>query len=439
MKNLSHEVRRHSTVIAREIIEDSPLLVVQGARQVGKSTLLRQTFSNDEAAFVTLDVDVEREYAQADPIGFLQQAPNKTLVIDEAQRAPHLALALKRVIDLDRRPGRYAITGSTDLLTLPGVSDSLAGRAESLRLYGLSQGELANRSTPEDWVHWILSVTSSTTIDSVGEHYQHENIARPEQQRSIVIAGGYPEPLKREPGRRRDRWFSSYLERLATHDARELAGSSDYAEYLQPLLKILASQGQAELVKAKVARNLGISETALTDYLQLAERMYLVDSIPGWGVGFTNRSVKRPKISVSDTGLAAFLSGLTVQKSLQSGGFELYGALLEAFIVGELRKQQTWSTERYSIAHFRQRNEEIDIVVELADGRVILIEVKSSHDVDARAWKHLKTIGSQLGQRVAATVVIYLGDKALRFHDDGHTIFVLPVTSLWQHPEPRQG
>lgn len=205
------------------------------------------------------------------------------------------------------------------------------------------------------------------------------------------------------------------------------------------MLKILASQGQAELVKAKVARNLGISETALTDYLQLAERMYLVDSIPGWGVGFTNRSVKRPKISVSDTGLAAFLSGLTVQKSLQSGGFELYGALLEAFIVGELRKQQTWSTERYSIAHFRRRNEEIDIVVELADGRVILIEVKNSHDVDARAWKHLKTIGSQLGQRVAATVVIYLGDKALRFHDDGHTIFVLPVTSLWQHPEPRQG
>lgn len=201
----------------------------------------------------------------------------------------------------------------------------------------------------------------------------------------------------------------------------------------------MASQGQAELVKAKVARNLGISETALTDYLQLAERMYLVDSIPGWGVGFTNRSVKRPKISVSDTGLAAFLSGLTVQKSLQSGGFELYGALLEAFIVGELRKQQTWSTERYSIAHFRQRNEEIDLVVELADGRVILIEVKSAHDVDARAWKHLKAIGSQLGQRVAATVVIYLGDKALRFHDDEHTIFVLPVTSLWQHPEPRQG
>ncbi|MDK8845502.1 DUF4143 domain-containing protein [Corynebacterium sp. MSK297] len=206
------------------------------------------------------------------------------------------------------------------------------------------------------------------------------------------------------------------------------------AEYLQPLLKILASQGQAELVKAKFARNLGISETALTDYLQLAERMYLVDSIPGWGVGFTNRSVKRSKISVSDTGLAAFLSGLTVQKSLQSGGFELYGALLEAFIVGKLRKQQTWSTECYSIAHFRQRSEEIDIVVELADGRVILIEVKSTHDVDARAWKHLKTIGSQLGQRIAATVVIYLGDKALRFHDEEHTIFVLPVTSLWQHP-----
>lgn len=425
MARVIEEVSRHVKDLAKDILRYAPILVVQGARQVGKSTLLRQAFSGDNTIFVTLDdVDV-RAFAEADPLSFVEQAPGKLLVIDELQRVPELMLALKASVDRDRRPGRFAVTGSTNLLRTPGVSDSLAGRAETLSVDPLSQGEIIERSTPEDWVSWVL--------DGCNSSFKVQEPEKVDDVRECVLAGGYPEPLKR-PHVQAQRWFRGYLDRLITHDARELSGTSKYPLHLEQMLRLFAAQGQAELVKAKMARGLGISETAMTDYIELAKTMYLVEELPSWGIGFSGRVVRRPKMSLVDTGLASYLSGLTPQKARQVGGFELFGAMLESFVVGELRKQQTWSDEEFRLFHYRQRDEEVDIVIEFADGRVLLVEVKSAQHVDARAWKNLDSMMEKLGDRVVASVVLYLGDKHMAMSRAHGKVIVTPVSSLWMHP-----
>lgn len=424
MSQNSHELRRHATAVAKDVLQDAPLLVVQGARQVGKSTLLAQALDKQDAHFVTLDDPVQRDFASRDPRGFLAQAPGMLLAVDEVQRVPELALALKLVIDEDRRPGRFAVTGSSDLLRTPGVSDSLAGRAELLKVYPFSQGELAQRSDPEDWVAWVLSGAATGNTK-----FSHGDTVR-----EAVLQGGYPPPVLRSNAASKSRWYESYIHSLATHDARELAGLSNFAHSLVPLLRNLAQQGQSELVKSKTARSLGISEAALAEYLELADVMYLTEAMPGWGIGFTNRAIKRPKISVADSGLASFLAGLTLNKSRLAGGAELFGAIFEGFVAGELRKQRVWSNERFDLHHFRERDNEVDIVVELADGSLILVEVKAAMGVDSRAWASLIRLSEKFGDRVVARVVLHNGPQVATINDGGYPVHVLPASTLWEHP-----
>ncbi|SER62688.1 ATP-binding protein [Corynebacterium cystitidis] len=425
MRIVKRELLRHSVSLAREILADSPLLVVQGARQVGKSTLLRQAFLPEEAVFTTMDDSSAATLAKADPRGFVEQSPEKTLVIDEAQRVPELALALKASIDADRRPGRFAVTGSADLLRSPGVSDSLAGRAESLHLGPLSQGEIQERTQPEDWVSWMLDGAP----DLAGIK------GNPDTVREAVIRGGYPEPLKRSTPARIDSWFDSYVNNLLVYDAGHIFAGSSLHLHLDKLLHLVAAQGHAELVKAKFARSLGLAESTLSQHLELLKTMYLTHELVGWGLGFSGRVTRRPKLSLHDTGLASSLTGLTVEKSRLVGGMEYFGALLEGFVAGELFKQRSWSQSRYRLYHFRERDTEIDIVVELRDGRLILVEVKSARDVNAKAWAHLSTVRKRLGRgRVAAAVVLYMGEHAAAVNLEGGPVHLLPVNSLWAHP-----
>lgn len=422
MTRIQGELPRFAVEVAKDVLRYSPMLVVQGARQVGKSTLMRQALSPEHTEFVTLDDPTMRDYASIDPRGFVEQAPGKTLAIDEAQRVPELALALKASIDENRAPGRFAITGSADLLKVKGVSDSLAGRAESLIVYPLSQGEIDRRETPENWIEWILGGCEGDLLPGNGVDVRHR-----------VIQGGYPEPLKR-PTAQAKRWFRNYVERLATHDAKELVNRSSFPLHLENLLKIFASEGQQELVVAKKARQIHISEAAFRDYQELARMMYLSAELPSWGVGFSGRVVRRPKVSLIDSGLASALSGLDVKNSMQSGGFELFGATLEAFVVSELRKQLSWMQDPPQLFHYREREAEIDVVIEVPDGRLILIEIKSAMDVHPRAWKHLDEMSAKLGDRVAANVVLNMGNRVLKLKRPHGKGFVVPIRSLWDHP-----
>ncbi|MDO5676813.1 MAG: DUF4143 domain-containing protein [Propionibacteriaceae bacterium] len=390
--------------------------MLQGARQVGKSTLARQLAAHD-ALTTTLDDQATLTFAQTDPHGFVAQAGSRTLVIDEAQRAPELVLALKESVDRDRRPGRFILTGSVDLLAAPGVGDSLAGRREALVVRPFSTGEVERRATPEDFATWLLEGSAED-----GE-YDTDIIQH-------VLAGGFPEPLKRSE-RRAHAWFTDYVETLARHDAASLSSGS-FPQHLTGLLRILSAQGQTELVKARLARQVGVAEGTLDAHLQLLDAMYLLQELPAWGVGFGGRVIRRPKVGVVDTGMAASLSGLNAEQAARVGGRELFGALLEQFVAGELLKQAAWSQQRYRLYHYRQRATEVDIVLEMADGGLVLIEVKSALSVGADSWRHLQTIRQDLGDRVRAGVVLYGGTRAMRMHGWLH---VLPVAALWRHPD----
>ncbi|MFT3877095.1 MAG: ATP-binding protein [Propioniciclava sp.] len=413
---MSDEVVRHLLPLCREVLEDTPILVLQGARQVGKSTLARQ-IAGSSARHVTLDDRLTRGFAQDDPEQFVLQNPGGLLVIDEAQRAPELALALKATVDADRRPGRFLLTGSVDLLQTPGLGDSLAGRKETVRVYPFSQGEVERRSRPEDFVAWVAAGAEGG-IDTTGD------------LPSLVTQGGFPEPVKRGPGRRADRWFADYVDTLVQHDATELS-DGPFADHLLSTLRWLAAQGQTELVKARLARHLSVSESTADRYLRLLWSMFLGQTFPSWGLGTLGRETRRPKVGLLDTGLASHLSAFTAERATSIGGREYFGTLLEQFVGGELTKQAEWSAQRYRVYHYRHRSTEVDYVVELADGSVLLIEVKASRGVDASSWEQLSTLKAELGDRVRAGVVLHTGPHVAHLRGWLH---VLPIWALWRHP-----
>ena len=397
------------------VLSDTPVLVIQGARQVGKSTLVKQIAAECDATTFTLDDNNTLRIAQADPVAFVDQSPNSLLVIDEAQRVPELILPLKVNVDRDRRPGRFLLTGSADLLKVKGVADSLAGRAETVEMYPLSQGELTRRTTAEDFVAWILEDTESQTFQALDPN--------------TVIRGGFPEANLRTETRARS-WFLSYISRLADHDAQDLQ-QGGYADQLTILLRVIAAQGQAELVKAKVARDLGIAEATADSYLRLARTMRLIVEIPVWNRTLRGRVIHRPKVSLIDTGLAAALTNFTAQMSFSPGGLEYFGALVEQFVALELLKQRTWTSVPYDIYHYRDRDGlEVDLIVETFDGTIIAIEVKSGRTVTSKLWKNLAAFRDRFPDRRVIGVLLHGGDTVATLHDWLH---ILPIPALWEH------
>lgn len=405
-----------------EALSDTPVIVVQGARQVGKSTLVDMVTEDVPGALrVTLDDPETLRVARQDPTFFVNQANEHLLVIDEAQRAPELILPLKASVDRDRRPGRFLLTGSADLLRVRGVGDSLAGRAETIELKPLSQGEIARKEVPEDFVSWVLARGQ----DPTSQRAEPLALSPPD-----VIAGGYPVPLMRS-GRGAARWFHGYIQRIATHDATELHDGG-FAEHLRSLVTLLGAGGQQELVKAKLARSLEVSQTTLDSYLRLAATMRLVELLPAWGRSHRSRVTKRPKVSLNDSGLAAAVIDFTASRAGAVGGREYYGALVEQFVTLELLKQQGWSAEWFNLFHFRDLDGlEVDIVVELRDGRLIAIEVKSGLTIGDRSWRNLERFRQRFKERDVTGVVLYSGTQSSLLHGWLH---LLPITSLWQHP-----
>lgn len=410
------EYRRFAESPVLEAMADTPVVVIQGARQVGKSTLVHH-LSNELSSVrsFTLDDPATLAIARSDPSFFVDQNPDGVLVIDEAQRAPELILPIKASVDRDRRPGRFLLTGSADLLQVKGSGDSLAGRAETIELWPFSQGELGRRKAREDFVTWILTrpdLAPSTRLAP-----------------DILTKGGYPEITKRTPARAL-RWFDSYITRLASHDARDLTGGG-FPDHLATMLRIIAAGGQGELVKAKLAREIGISESAVSSYLRLAVDMRLVYTLPSWGRSPRGRITRRQKVGLNDTGLAAALSAFSPAQSLTVGGREQYGNLVEQFVALELAKQRTWSQQTFDIYHFRHLDGlEVDLVIELHDGRLIAIEVKSTTSPTQRAWDNLIRFREAFAEREIIGVCLHAGETSARING---WLDILPISMLWQH------
>ena len=407
---------RRTVSVGRELLSAFPAVVIQGARQVGKSTLARQLVEDHPAVVVTLDDRRTRDAAVADEAAFVEQCLDGVLVIDEVQREPELLLAIKASIDRDRRPGRFLLTGSADLLTVKGRSDSLAGRAATLRLRGLSQGELAGH--PEDFVAWLLA---GTPPQRFATRWTHADYA------AAMARGGYPD-VRGLSKRLRHAWLDSYLDRVLERDAT-LLPSGGQPRRLRSIMSLLAANQAGELVKARLADGADIPRNTITAYLDVLRSVYLVDELPPWTANLTRREIGRPKAFLGDSALALRLNRQTEQQLLPLTSDSI-GGLFEAFVASELLKQRSWSDHDYQLFHFRDRDgAEVDLILELDDGRVLGIEVKASSTYRSEHFAGLKFLKDRLGDRFVAGVVVGMADTGYQYAD---RLYGLPAAALWQ-------
>ncbi|WEK61773.1 MAG: ATP-binding protein [Candidatus Microbacterium colombiense] len=398
-----------------EALADTRIVVIQGARQVGKSTLAGQVLAGRPAVSVTLDDVASLDFAHTDPAGFVEQAPNATLMIDELQRAPELVVALKASVDRDKRPGRFLVTGSANLLDLSSTHESPAGRAEHIDLYPLSQREVGSASgsfidlafEPKLLAHHASDLVRSDYIDR-------------------AVRGGYPEALQRSSGRRREAWYQAYVSQIVRRDAPDISGLQRIAD-LPRLLRLIAGRMGSTMVWSSLAAEAAIPRRTLDPYIALLETLYLTHTLPAWAVNLTSREVKQPKVFPVDSGLAAGLLGTS--PTVLGPGAPLSGAMLECFVVGELRRQQTWADQRTALHHYRDsRGVEVDVILETPDGRVVGVEVKAASTVRAKDAAGLSMLRDRLGDRFVAGYVLHTGPSAVAV---GERITAVPMDSLW--------
>lgn len=405
----------------REALADTPVIVVNGARQAGKTTLATSLLSGGIGSFTTLDDPDTRDAAQADPAGFLRGRA-EPLVIDEIQRAPDLLLAIKASIDRDRRPGRFVLTGSTRFLTVPTLSESLAGRVEIVELWPFSQGELGG--TTDGFIDRLFADPAWTQLKASAPD-------RTEYLRRASV-GGFPEAVSRSTDRARRRWFDSYFTTVIQRDISEL-GDVRKIEELPRLVKLLSARTASVLNISDLSRDARLKWETAREYMALLETVFLVHRLPAWSTNLTSRMTKQAKVFLTDSGLVAFLLGTSAQ-ALAEQGSPHSGQLFETFVVNELRKQVTWAETDVALHHYRDRDGvEVDVVVEARDGRVAALEVKSSGRVQKTDLRGLRLLRDRLGSRLGQGLVLYCGEEARELED---RLFAVPASTLWQREIP---
>ncbi|WP_278236129.1 ATP-binding protein [Isoptericola sp. AK164] len=415
---MTSTIERHVRGRALEGLDDTRVVVVQGARQVGKTTLVRDLVRAREGRLVTLDDELTRLAARSDPTTFLRQSPDRLLAIDEVQRAPELVLALKAAVDEDPRPGRFLLTGSADLLRLPAAEDSLAGRAESIELLGFSQGELTGHR--ERFVDRLLS--GELFLDHGGALERRDYLDR-------AVAGAYPEALARTTARRRNQWLDNYLARIVERDARDVSAMQTL-DRLPDVLRILAARNAEELNVSGLANALNIPATTLTRQLDLLETLYLVHRVPAWSTNLSKRVVARPKSMLLDSGLAARLINVTTDGLAPGAHGNVAGHLLEAFVSAEIRRHQGWADESFRISHYRDRaGGEVDLILETGDGRVAGLEIKATARVTGGDSRWLTRLRDHLGKRFVAGIVLHTGPTSAPL---GDRLAAVPLDVLWR-------
>lgn len=408
--------------VARKVLEalsDTPVVVVNGPRQAGKTTLVRSLPYAGQAEVVTLDDVAARQAAGYDPRAFLDRAA-ETLVIDEAQLEPALFRAIKAEVDRDRRPGRFLLTGSSRLLSAPGMADALVGRVEPLELWPFAERELTGAHSP-------------TFIDSVfsdpGTLVRHGAIDRSEVFERL-LRGGFPESVRRTPQRRRP-WFEAYVGTTLQGVVAELAALERLAD-MPRLLRLCAARTGTELNVSAIASDLGIPARTMSGYLARLETAFLLRLVPAWSTNLSAKVIRRPKLFLSDVALAAHLRG-TSSSSLTRSGPAAVGPLLETLVATELIRQLSWSDTPAIVGHYRDRSGiEVDLILEHPDGRIAGIEVKATSTPRAEDLRGLRFLAERLGDRFVYGCLLTLAPEATPF---GTNMATLPINSLWD-PAP---
>lgn len=404
---------RHTGALVAEALGRAPVAMIVGPRQAGKTTLAQSLVSKQfPARYVTLDRPETRDAVAADLSGFVYEA--EPLIIDEVQHVPDLLSAIKVEVDRDRRPGRFLLTGSANVLLLPRVSESLAGRMELRTLWPLSQGEIESKR--EGFVARLFS----------GERTSYEHGDRVGDLTARLMRGGFPEVVQSGSARDRDAWLDSYVTTLIQRDIRDLSNIERLDE-VPRILKLLAARATGPLDKAGIARQTEVPQTTLQRYLTLLHQLFLIQLVPAWYRNIGRRLLKRPKLLIADTALMANLLGLSEQR-LESDRDRL-GPLLENFVGMELIKQATWSEPKVSVLHYRtEKGHEVDFLLEDRSGRVAAVEVKATATPGRRDFAAMRSLAERLGDQFVAGIVLYTGDAYLPF---GDRLAAWPIDALW--------
>jgi predicted AAA+ superfamily ATPase len=397
----------------REALGDTPAVLAHGPRQCGKTTLARTIGEARGYRYITFDDDAVLAAALGDPAGFVASLPERT-ILDEVQRAPGIFTALKAVIDKNRTAGRFILTGSANVLLVPQLADSLAGRLGLLRLHPLAQCELARRRP--QFLDSLLRGTFATRIrEPLG-------VALAER----IAAGGYPAALARRTASRRRAWYVDYVETLVQRDVRDL--SRIRALDAIPRLLTAAAGHTATLINvADLAAPFELTRQTIHDHITLLERVFLVERLPAWHVNRLSRLVKRPKLHICDTGVACALLGLDAAALMADRS--TLGPMLETFVLQELRRQASWRQEAVAFSHYRDRDDfEVDIVLE--EGHSVAgVEVKAAATVLDRDLRGLRKLRDMSGKRFVAGVVLYDGTATIRMDE---RLFAVPIRALWE-------
>lgn len=369
--------------------------------------------------YVTLDDLAFLSAARTDPTGFLAGLAlgGEPVIIDEVQHAPELFPAIKAAVDRERRPGRFLLTGSANVLMLPNVSESLAGRIEILTLWPLAQAEIAG--TTSSFVDLLFSEISPMVAFGTRSAPTREDII------NRILAGGYPEPLTRTVPRRQD-WFAAYLTTILQRDVRDIANIEGITQ-MPRLLALLATRVASLLNVSDLSRTADIPYSTLQRYLTLLEATYLIRLLPAWSNNLGTRLLKTPKVLLSDTGLTGHLMGASTERIAQTP--DLLGGLLENFVAMEIIKDIGWSTLKPTPYHWHTaKRQKVDLLLEARDGRLIGIEVKAASSISADAFKGLRALKESMEDRFVRGIVLYSGSNIVPF---GENLFAVPMRTLW--------
>lgn len=372
-----------------------PVVVLMGARQTGKTTLVRRLEPFSERPYVTLDEFAVRAQAKEDPDDLVRRAP--VLTLDEVQRESDLILALKRAVDEEhpRRPGRFLLTGSVNLLLMERVSDTLAGRAGYVSLWPLTRQEQLGRGTAGLWQD-ILETRAVSWYDLVGERTGPK-----EDWRDLARRGGYPTPAHELDTRsERDRWFRGYIETYLERDLQDLAAIDRLVDFRRLMKAACLRLGQLTNL-SELGRDVGLPQSTVHRYVNLLETSYQLSRIEPYSVNRTKRLIKTPKTYWSDTGTALFLSGLE----------EPQGAHLENLVFTDLRAWRDASADRSEIMYWRTASgQEVDFVIERGE-ELLPIEIKTSRKVHSGETRHLKAFLEEYPDRTRGGLILYDGDE----------------------------
>ena len=404
---------RQAAVVVEAALDDTRVVLVNGARQCGKSTLAAQVAGGRGAEWRSLDRAATRQAAAFDPVEFVTGAG--PMVIDEVQRVPELLLAIKETVDADPRPGRFLLTGSARVLSMRGLPDALPGRMETVELWPLSQGEI--ESKPDGFVDAAFAL---------GPQLRHVSQERRAGYAERIIRGGFPEAVART-GRRRERFFDSYVADLINRDVIQLSQIERGPE-MRALTRLVAARSGQLLVPGALGSELGLPQPTVKRYLSLMEEVFLIKRIPAWSRNLSSRAVGTPKVAMVDAGIAANLLGVNAA-SLRQPGSPL-GPLLEGFVAMEIARQLTWSQQRAEMYHYRTKDKvEVDIVLENRRGQVVAIDVKAASTVRAEDFRGLLHLADRTGSDLVAGIVLYTGQQTLPF---GPHLRAIPISALWE-------